>query len=222
MSFQQRVTAPATQEGGMLPRALPRRTRRDRIRALQLYLRQIHESHGTWSDGRQVYTGKALDELRDRLVNQLIQTRAEAPASPNGQAWRNLALLMQAQGNPHAAPLIERMTQQLRQASAAQDHGAKERARVLRRALRRRAKREFEQLPIEVKATPKETAYLMAELIQTMIGFNRLMPVMSTTLGLEGAAGSIVGQLFDAIENPFEYTPEQEVRRGLRPADQHA
>lgn len=222
MTIQTRSISPAAPADAVEAVALPRRTRKDRIRSLQLYLAQIHQSNGRWSDGNTVYTGSALTELRDRLVHQLIQARAPSPVFPDAAAWRELAMSLQASSAPQATSLFERLALHLRRAVAGQEKLAEDKARILRRALRRKAQAEFKALPVEVRSTPKESAYLLVGMLNAMMGTGVASAGVKLAYAEMGAVGSILGQLVERSENPFEYTPEEEIRRGLRRAPEMA
>lgn len=224
MTMQMRIPAVLSEPSSAGENDPIRASRRRRIRTLQLYLKQIRASDGSWTDGRRVFAGQDLEDLRHRLLHQAIQTRSAEPVSSNGQAWQRLAPLLLLAGGAQAAPLFDRLVLQLRRAAQDEDPRAQARARILRRALRRKARRQFEALPIEVRTTPKETAYLMAAVLQAMMGRSTATPLMAVAFGVEAAAGSFLGESLMSRDNPFEYSPEEEVRRGLRPSltDRHS
>jgi len=221
MTIQTRSISPAA-PAEAISHPAPRRTRKDRIRSLQLYLAQIHQSNGSWSDGKTVYTGSALTELRDRLVHQLIEARAPSPTFPDAAAWRALAMSLKSSSAPQASSIFAQLALRLRRVAAVQDKMAADKARVLRRTLRRKAQAEFKALPVEVRKTPKESAYLLAGVLNAMMGTGATSAGVKLAYAEMGAVGAILGQMAERSENPFEYSPEEEIRRGLRRAPELA
>lgn len=159
-----------------LPRereALSAKARRtERIKALQLLLKQMH-GVTQWSDGTRVLDGAALAALRGQVVDKLIEHRRQA-ATPVARgesltaiSWKNfreisrMAARVAPAGAQPARAAAETLTATLLLCARTNDPGSRSRARVVRRALRKSFPAHFHALALDLRCnSPEEIAWI--------------------------------------------------------------
>jgi hypothetical protein len=138
--------------------------RRDRIRALQMLLRQLRTCGGAWSDGQRIHRGADLAELRSRTSDRIVAIRSGMTTPQDALAWHNFAALQRLKrraGEP-TPPLAGQLAQSILAGAAARDPGGRDRCRIARRALRRLDPQAFAALPREARHSQMEMRFIEA------------------------------------------------------------
>jgi hypothetical protein len=138
--------------------------RSERIRALQIFLRQLRTCGGAWSDGQRIHRGADLDRLRSETADRLIAIRSGDRAPKDALAWRSLVALerMQRRAGTAVGPLEERLATFIVTGAAARDPGGENRCRIARRALRRIDPAGFTALPCSARHSQMEMRFIEA------------------------------------------------------------
>lgn len=145
---------------------------REKARALQLLLKQMH-GVTRWSDGTRVFDGAAVAALRGQIVDRLIEHRRQgATPAPRGEtltaiSWKNfreisrIAARVAPAGGQPARAAAETLTATLLLCARTNDPGSQNRARVVRRALRKSFPKYFRALSLDLRCnSPQEIAWL--------------------------------------------------------------
>lgn len=136
----------------------------ERIRALQILLRQLRTCGGAWSDGQRIHRGADLDRLRSETADRLIAIRSGDRAPKDALAWRSLVALerMKRRAGTAGGPLEERLADFILTGAAARDPGSENRCRIARRALRRIDREAFAALPRSARHSQMEMRFIEA------------------------------------------------------------
>lgn len=140
-----------------------------RIKAAQLFLRQLRDCGGSWSDGQKVVSGADLEHLKAQTVDRLIRMRSSKPGTPQDASlvWHNIAQLqrMQARAARRAGGeekgVVDRMLESLRLNAKGIDANAAARTKALRRALRRMDPERLEAETMSVRMSAQEQSFVV-------------------------------------------------------------
>lgn len=158
----QTASAPSPAFGSKAERAA-------RIKAAQLFLRQLRDCGGSWSDGQKVVSGAELDHLKAQVVDRLIRLRAPqaAPQKDSALIWQNMAQLQRLQdrnarraGAPEKST-SDRLLESLRLNASGIDANSANRVNVLRRALRKLDPEALAGEPVAVGVSAREQEHLI-------------------------------------------------------------
>lgn len=140
-----------------------------RIKAAQLFLRQLRDCDGSWSDGQKLVSGAELEHLKAQTVDRLIRLRSPKPSTPQDAAltWHNIAQLQRMQeraarrAGGEDKSVVDRLIDSLRLNAKGIDLNSAARAKALRRALRRMDPDRLEAEPASVRMSPREQRFLV-------------------------------------------------------------
>ncbi|MCE6958392.1 hypothetical protein LAZ40_04890 [Cereibacter sphaeroides] len=162
-------------------------SRKDRIRALQLFLAQLRAAGDAWSDGRRVLRGPGLVRLKADTIDAILRHRDSTGAPPrDALPWQNLAALLRMRdrrSGPEAQPLVPQLVRMLAQSARDFDPASEARSRILRRALRRLDPERLGELDLSLRASPKESHFIVEGL--------RKKP-LETSVPVEIAPGAVL------------------------------
>lgn len=156
------------------PASLPRGTDMgERVKALQLLLKQMRGAT-RWSDGTRIMEGPVLAKFRGRIVDELIEKRRKLHTpEPRGltltaMSWRNfreIARMAARFSRTHpgkgsdlanSTGAVHTLTATLLLCVRTNDPGSRNRARIVRRALRRNFPHEFSTLPLAMRCNTQQ------------------------------------------------------------------
>lgn len=145
-------------------------SRQSRIEALQLFLVQT-KGLDRWSNGREILAGHDLAAARRQIVNRLINLRGNdagseagaGRAGSNAMAWNNFRVIHKGR-SIDGSSLAKILREYASSERLSVNPGTTQRMLLLRRALRRQFRDEFNKLPLSIRCSSSEHRFIEASI----------------------------------------------------------